>query len=74
MQRRFLTDRRSGILLGLLVLGIVAALVVLPNYFHSKAGIKAGLLQRTSSLDEGIPKMWDIRESKEGQAELAAIR
>ncbi len=74
MQRRFLWDRRSGILLGLLVLGIVAALVVLPNYFHSKAGVKAGLLQRTSSLDEGIPKMWDIRESKEGQAELAAIR
>lgn len=74
MQRRFFRDWRSGTLLGLLVLGIVAALVVMPNYFHSKAGVKAGLLQRTSSLDEGIPKMWDIRESKEGQAELAAIR
>ena len=74
MQRRFLGDWRGGVLLCLLILGIAATLVVLPTYFHSEAGTGLGLLERTSSLDDGIPKMWDIREAKDGEAGLASLR
>ncbi|MBE7515606.1 MAG: VCBS repeat-containing protein [Chloracidobacterium sp.] len=74
MQRNFSKERRSGLLLCLLILGIFAALAVLPSYFRSSAGSRVGLFHRTSSLDEGIPKMWDIRQSKEDQNKLVELR
>ncbi len=74
MQRRLSSDKRSGILLCLLVLGVITALAVLPNFNRSKAGSGTGLIQRTTSLDADIPKMWDIREDKTGLDELEMYR
>jgi len=74
MQRRFSNDKRSSILLCLLVLGVITALAVLPNFNRSKAGGGTGLIQRTTSLDADIPKMWDIREDKMGTDELEMYR
>lgn len=74
MHRRFSSDKRSGILLCLLVLGVITALAVLPNFNRSKAGGGTGLIQRTTSLDPEIPKMWDIREDKMGLDELEMYR
>lgn len=74
MQRRFSSDKRSGILLCLLILGVITALAVLPNFNRSKAGGGTGLIQRTTSLDPDIPKMWDIREDKMGLDELEMYR
>lgn len=77
MQKSFTTKERSGLLFSLLFLGLVAALVFLPNQFISKAGNQGsgnGLIQRTSSQDEGIVKMYDIREDKERLDDLAMFR
>ncbi len=74
MQRRFNAETRSGLLLCLFILGLVAALAVLPYQFRSSAVSQTGLVKRTVSLDEGIPKMWDIRESKESSENLIALR
>ena len=74
MQKRVRNDRRSGILLCLLVLGVITALAVLPNFNRSKAGGGSGLIQRTTSLDADIPKMWDIREDKMSQDKLEMYR
>lgn len=74
MQKRVRNDKRSGILLCLLVLGVITALAVLPNFNRSKAGGGSGLIQRTTSLDADIPKMWDIREDKMSQDKLEMYR
>lgn len=66
------------LLLSLVVLGLAAALIVLPNQFRSEAGSKdksgEGFIVRTSSLDEGIVKMYDIREDKGRSDDLLEIR
>ena len=64
MQRRFTKEKRNGLLLCLFVLGAIAAVAVLPNYFRSSAGNRTGLINRTTSSDAELPKMWDIREAK----------
>ena len=78
MQKSFSAKDRRGILLSLLFLGLVAALIFLPAQFVSEAGSnsnsKKGLLQRTTSQDEGIVKMYDIREDKERLDDLANMR
>ena len=70
-------DRR-GLLLGLLVLGLVSALIFLPSQFSSEAGsqnkVTKGLYTKTVSLDEGIAKMYDIREDKERADDLLQFR
>ncbi|PYT00861.1 MAG: hypothetical protein DMF63_06050 [Acidobacteria bacterium] len=64
MQNSSLSGTRRGLLLTLFVLGVVTALILVPSQFRSEAGAKKGqgLLQRTVSQEDGIPKMWDIRE------------
>ena len=74
MQRRYKTETRKGLLLCLFVLGLVTALTILPYQFRSSAGAPKGLLTRTVSADSDIPKMWDIRESKESIDDLARLR
>lgn len=78
MQKSFTSKDRRGLLFSLLFLGLIAALVFLPGQFVSEAGsnknVKKGLIQRTESLDEGIVKMYDIREDKERLGELEMFR
>ncbi|MFN0278164.1 MAG: M36 family metallopeptidase, partial [Pyrinomonadaceae bacterium] len=70
MLKRSKAEARRSLLLCLLVLGLVTAVIVLPYTFGTKAasGKSKGLIQRTVSLDEGIPKMWDIREEQDDSA------
>ena len=67
MQKSFTALTRRGVLLSLLVLGLVAALVLLPSQFRSEAGnqttMKKGLFDRTVSQEEGLG-WYDIREDK----------
>lgn len=76
MQKSFTTKDRRSLLFSLLFLGLVAALIFVPAQFISKAGsnVKKGLVQRTSSQDEGIVKMYDIREDKTQLDTLADFR
>ena len=74
MQRRFNAETRRGLLLCLFILAAVTALTILPYQFRSEAVSQKGLITRTVSSDEGIPKMWDIRESKESADALIQFR
>ncbi len=78
MQKSFSTKDRRSLLFSLLFLGLVAALIFVPAQFISQAGgnsnAKKGLLQRTTSQDEGIVKMYDIREDKTQLDNLADFR
>lgn len=74
MQRRFNAETRSGLLFCLFILALVTALTVLPYQFRSSAGAQKGFFTRTVSEDEGIPKIWDIRESKESADLLLQFR
>lgn len=57
------------------IAGLAAALVYLPYEFRTQAGgNQKGLVVRTSSSDDGIVKMYDIREDKARQDELANMR
>ena len=70
MQNSSFSTTRSGLLLTLLILGIVTVLILVPSQFRPAAGVKTGegLFSRTVSADDGIPKMWDIRE--EGKSDV----
>lgn len=66
------------LLLGLVFAGLAAALVILPNQFRSMAGGQndtgEGMVTRTSSQDDGLVKMYDIREDKDQGEKLLEIR
>ncbi|MGI8811099.1 MAG: M36 family metallopeptidase [Pyrinomonadaceae bacterium] len=67
MQKSSKPGARLSLLLSLVVLGVVAALMLLPAQFRSEAEHQKtgdGLFPRTVSQDDGLPKMWDIREEK----------
>ena len=59
-------EARWSLLLCLFVLGLVTAIIVVPYSYGTKAAAEKdkGLLQRTVSQDEGIAKMWDIRDDQ----------
>jgi hypothetical protein len=67
MKKETKAGNHRGILLSLVIFGLVAALIILPNQFRSKAGsqIKAGkgLVPKTVSHDEKID-YYDIRLDK----------
>ncbi|HEY0427419.1 MAG TPA: M36 family metallopeptidase [Pyrinomonadaceae bacterium] len=67
MQKRFTAITRRGLLLSLFVLGLVAAIILVPSQFTSEAGsqktMKKGLFERTESHEEGLD-WYDIREDK----------
>jgi subtilisin-like proprotein convertase family protein len=78
MQKSFTADNRKGLLLTLVVLGLFAALVLLPYQFRSEAGANKnanskGLFDRTEVKEE---PMYDIREdqSKEVAEKLLEFR
>jgi len=73
MQNASFSTTRSGLLLTLLILGIVTVLIVVPSQFRPAAGVKTGegLFSRTVSSDDGLDKMWDIREA--GKADTTPV-
>jgi subtilisin-like proprotein convertase family protein len=75
MQKSFTALTRRGLLLSLVVLGLVAALILLPSQFRSAAGSqddsKKGLYTRTVSHEEGIEN-YDIRDDAQNKGEEAA--
>jgi subtilisin-like proprotein convertase family protein len=78
MQKSSTADSRKGLLLTLVVLGLLAALAILPYQFRSEAGANKntnpkGLLDRTEVKQE---PMYDIREdhSKEVSQALVEFR
>jgi hypothetical protein len=77
MQKSFTAENRRGLLLSLFVLGLVAALVILPYQFRSEAGAKKnsqkGLIDKTASHVEGLEN-YDIRSDKSAFEKIADFR
>ncbi len=68
------TVSRNGLLFSLVVLGLVAGLIAVPNLFRSKAGNSGkGLIQRTESHVPGLEN-YDIRADKSAFEKLAGFR
>jgi len=63
MLERITSETRWRVLACLFVLGLITAVLVLPYSFSTKAAGQKGLFTRTT-VDDGLPKMWDIREAK----------
>ena len=76
MKKETIVKDYRALLLSLVVLGLVAALIILPNQFRSEAGGQKqtgeGLVQKTESHEKGIEN-YDIREDKNEQAVNALI-
>ena len=75
MQKSSTADNRKGLLLTLVVLGLFAALIILPYQFRSEAGANQntnpkGLFDRTESSGE---PMYDIREDQSKAAGQALV-
>jgi hypothetical protein len=75
MQKSSKAEARRSLLVSLVVLGLVAALFVLPYQFRSEAGSKKaeGLFSRTVSHDPELPN-YDVREDKEAAEFLSKAR
>jgi hypothetical protein len=72
-------ETRRGLLLSLFILGLAAALVILPYQFRSEAGSakksdsRNGMLDRTTSHEEGLEN-YDIRADKSAFEKIAGFR
>jgi hypothetical protein len=76
MQKRSMAETRKSVLLSLFVVGLLAALVILPYQFRSEAGSQGknkGLFTRTESHEEGLEN-YDIRSTKTVEAADALVR
>ncbi|HEX9961606.1 MAG TPA: hypothetical protein VGB00_11770, partial [Pyrinomonadaceae bacterium] len=77
MQKSSTAETRRGLLLSLFVLGLVAALVILPYQFRSEAGAKKnsqkGSIDKTTSQAEGLEN-YDIRSDKSAFERIAGFR
>ena len=75
MQKNSTPQVRNRILLGVSILGLMAAFVVLPYKFTSSAGNKtaSGLLQQTKSHEEGLDN-YDIRTDKKAFEKINGFR
>ena len=76
MQKSITAETRKGLLLSSAVLGLIAALVLIPYQFRSEAGVekdksKSGLIVRGTSVEEGLEEMYDIREDASAAAKDA---
>src|SRR5678815_2882725 len=73
MFKRTAADARWSVLICLFVLALITAVIVVPKQFGTQAaGNSKGLVERTSVHDDGLPKMWDIREES-GEASSNAL-
>ncbi len=77
MQKSFAVKTRKGLFLSLFVLGLAAALIILPYQFSSEAGSgsknRKGLIERTESHGDGIEN-YDIRADKSAFEKIAQFR
>ncbi len=74
MQKDSQTVSRNGLLFSLVVLGLAAALIAVPNMFRSQAGkMGNGLSQKTESHVPGLEN-YDIRADKSAFEKLADFR
>src|SRR5215207_3096572 len=73
MQNSSLSGTRRGLLLTLVILGVVTMLIVVPSQFRPTASANKGegLFTRTSVEDDGLAKMWDIREA--GKSDTSVV-
>jgi hypothetical protein len=72
MKKTSKAKNRWSFLLSIIVLGLAVALIALPYQFRSKAEDNG--IDRTESLEEGLPKMYDIREDKDAANTLLSFR
>ncbi len=64
----------KGLLLGLIGLGLVAVLILLPGQFRSQASVEGGsLFKQTKSEDPTLPN-YDIREDKSSFEKIVSFR
>ena len=75
MQKSSTSETRKGLLLTLVVLGLFAALIILPYQFSSEAGANKntnpkGLFDRTEASNEPI---YDIREDQSKEVSQALL-
>ena len=76
MQRDSAAGVRNPLLLCVVILGLMAALVVVPMQFRSEAGGKKagkGTVQQTTSHEEGIEN-YDIRSDKASYGKIDGFR
>ncbi len=76
MQEKSKAEGRNPILLCTVILGLMAALVIVPYQFSSSAGgkqVKKGLSQKTESHEEGLEN-YDIRADKSAVEKIAGFR
>ena len=77
MYKSFAVKTRKGLILSLFVLGLAAALIILPYQFSSEAGggsrYAKGLFERTESHGNGIEN-YDIRADKTAFERIVAFR
>src|SRR5215218_4120173 len=77
MQKSSTAETRRGLLLSLFVLGLLAALVILPYQFRSEAGAQKnsqrGLVEVTGSHDDGLEN-YDIRADKTAFEKITGFR
>ncbi|HEY8559187.1 MAG TPA: M36 family metallopeptidase [Pyrinomonadaceae bacterium] len=76
MKKDSTAEARNPLLLCTIILGLTAALVLVPYQFSSKAGgkeVKKGLIQRTVSHKEGLEN-YDIRADKSAFEKLSGFR
>ncbi len=75
MFKRSMSETRRQLVLCLLVLGFITAIIAVPYQFGtSAASKKGGLVTRTVSGDDSLPKMWDIREQADAEYTSALAR
>ncbi|MEP6903691.1 MAG: M36 family metallopeptidase, partial [Actinomycetota bacterium] len=76
MQKNSSAGVRNPLLLCTVILGLMAALVIVPHQFRSEAGgkkVQKGLVQKTVSHEEGIDN-YDIREDKAAFEKIEGFR
>ena len=76
MQKKPTTGVRNSLLFCSLILGLAAALIIVPTQFRSEAGgkqVKKGLVQKTVSQEEGLEN-YDIRSDKAAFGKIDGFR
>lgn len=71
MQKKWKAEDRMRLLLSFIILGVMAALIYIPS--QSRQSASTGIVQRTTSQDDRLGKMYDIREDLKNEASASAL-